>query len=454
MWTFTIRHGVTWQDGVPLTARDVAFTINLIVKNQNPTWITYVQNVKKAVASTPYHVSLVCKAPTPSMLDNLAEVPILPQHIWSKIPAKQAFNTFPNKPPIIGSGPFQCVEWMKSGYIVMKANKNYWRGPAHVDQVVFENFTNADTMARGDEGRDLDACSGLLQAQMRMLSSVPGVTTQAVHVNGYDELGFNCYTGGPSLGNPVLKDWRFRQALQWAIDKATLCSIAYGGMAKPADTVVTANYYKNPDWHWTPPAVRGLPLRFGQGRPDAHRGGLPAQERGPARQAGQAHHLAPLRPQRVPAGHHLRQVHHHLVRQLGLKVQLSIVDDGALEDALYNTVKGTFTPDYDMFLWGWYNDIDPGIELDYFTTSQIDNWSDCAWSNPRLRPALEGTVHRDGPGQAPADDRRAAADDLRADAVHPAGLLGRHRGLEHQPLDRLGRVAGQGGQRRHPTLWL
>jgi len=56
------------------------------------------------------------------MLANLAEVPILPQHIWSRIPTKAAFSTFPNKPPIIGSGPFECVTWNKSNDLVMKAN--------------------------------------------------------------------------------------------------------------------------------------------------------------------------------------------------------------------------------------------------------------------------------------------------------------------------------------------
>jgi len=58
-----------------------------------------------------------------------------------------------------------------------------------------------------------------------------------------------------------------------------------------------------------------------------------------------------------------------------------VLDNGTLEDRQYNTVKGTFTPDYDMFLWGWYGDIDPGIILSYFTTSQINSWSDCAWSD-------------------------------------------------------------------------
>ncbi len=35
-----------------------------------------------------------------------------------------------------------------------------------------------------------------------------------------------------------------------------------------------------------------------------------------------------------------------------------------------------------MFEWGWYNDIDPGPSLSYFTTAEINNMSDCAWSDP------------------------------------------------------------------------
>jgi peptide/nickel transport system substrate-binding protein len=382
VWTFALRHDVTWQDGRPLTASDVAFTINDIVDNQNATWISYVQNVTRAVVVDAYHVRLICKEPTPSMLDNLAELPILPQHIWAKIPTKIAFNTLPNKPPIIGSGPFECVKWTKSNYLVMKANKQYWRGPAHVDQVVFEYFTNPDTMAEEMRAGLLDGCSGLLQAQMTMLAGIPGVETRAVYVNGYDELGFNCYTGGPSLGNPVLKDWRFRQALQWAVDKAKLAAIAYGGKAEPADTVITAGYYKHPDWHWNPPpsvaykfdlakagqmlSAAGYPLKNGV-RVD--RRGRPIKLRLYARSEY---------PQGITCGKFLTT----WFRELGLNIQLSTVDDGALEDAMYNTVKGTFTPDYDMFLWGWYNDIDPGTELAYFTTAQINSWSDCAWSSP------------------------------------------------------------------------
>jgi peptide/nickel transport system substrate-binding protein len=379
-WTFTIRPNVKWQDGQPLTASDIAYTINLIVENQNPTWISYLETVSKATAVDDGTLQIDCKHAAPSMLTNLAAFPILPEHIWSKIPKKEIFNSFPNKPPIIGSGPFECVESKKSDYIVMQANKDYWRGPAHVDQIVFMMFTNADTMGQEMKAGTIDACGGLLDAQMRMLKGTPGIEVKPVVVNGYDELGFNCYEG-PSDGNPVLKDWKFRQALQWAVDKQKLCDIAYGGMGIPADTVVTGDYYHNPDWHWTPPADQAYTFDLEKAKAALDAAGYKDTDGDGIREnKGKPIELRLWArteyPQSVTCGKFMTG----WFRDIGLKITFTAVDDGALLDAQYRVVNGVFTPDYDMFEWGWYNDIDPAIELAYFTTGQINNWSDSAWS--------------------------------------------------------------------------
>ncbi len=381
IWTFTIRRNAKWQDGVPLTARDVAWTYNDIVKNQIANWTSYTTTIVKATAVGDYTVRIDCSAPQPALLANLAEVPILPEHIWAKIPVNTALHTYTNPPAIVGSGPFQCVQWKKSNYLVMQANKSYWGGAPHVDDIVFEEYTSADTMGQDMKSGAIDGCLGLLQAQMQMLAHVKGIAVKPVYVNGYDELGFNCYKG-PSLGNPVLKDPKFRQALQWAVDKNKLCAVAYGGMAKPADTVITANYYRNPDWHWTPPADQAYSFNLAKASQmltaagyklvngvRLNHQGKPISLRLYARSSYQ---------QSIACGEFVTG----WFRQLGLKITLSTLDDGALEADLYNTVKGVFTPNYDMFEWGWYNDVDPGPSLSYFTTGQINGWSDCAWSDP------------------------------------------------------------------------
>ena len=69
---------------------------------------------------------------------------------------KTAIHTLPNTPPIIGSGPFQCVQWKKSNYLVMQANKGYWGGAPHVDDIVFEEYTSADTMGEDMKSGAID----------------------------------------------------------------------------------------------------------------------------------------------------------------------------------------------------------------------------------------------------------------------------------------------------------
>jgi peptide/nickel transport system substrate-binding protein len=57
------------------------------------------------------------------------------------------------------------------------------------------------------------------------------------------------------------------------------------------------------------------------------------------------------------------------------------MDDGFISDNQYNREGDTFAPDFDLFIWGWGGDIDPNFILSIFTTSQIEGWSDCNWSN-------------------------------------------------------------------------
>ena len=235
--------------------------------------------------------------------------------------------------------------------------------------------------------RDLTAGSlqgawGLTAAQYNSSKAAPPTRRVAYVTPALDELAFNCYAG-PSLGNPVLKDWHFRQALQWAIDHNKLVQIAYGGLAQPATSVLVSHLWSDPDWHWQPPAgqaytfnlrkagrmltAAGYRLRHGvrlnkQGKPIVLR--LWARADSDSSQSAG----------KLIAG---------WFDKLGLKITLSVMDDGAIDDGLYNMKGSTFTPNYDMFLWGWGGDPDPNFIMSIFTTAQINSWSDCAWSDPQ-----------------------------------------------------------------------
>ena len=69
--------------------------------------------------------------------------------------------------------------------------------------------------------------------------------------------------------------------------------------------------------------------------------------------------------------------------EIGLKIKLSVMTDGGIYDGLYNYTNDgkTYAPDFDMYIWGWPGGIDPDGILSCFTTSAIEWWNDCSWSN-------------------------------------------------------------------------
>jgi peptide/nickel transport system substrate-binding protein len=380
IWTFHIRSGVKWQDGVPLTAHDVAFTYNYVMKNELSNYTLYTNFIKSVVAPDDNTVVFTCTKPKANMLNMW--VYIVPEHIWGSISGKSAQGSYQNNPPIVGSGPFQLTKYKKDQYAVMTANKNYWGGTPKIDEVDFAYYQSADTMVQEMKSGALQGCWGVLPAEYNQLKSDPVYKPLAYVDPELDELAFNCYTGS-SLGNPVLKDWHFRQALQYAIDHNKLVQIAYGGLAQPATSVLVSHLWSNPDWHWQPAVdqmytfdlakagqmltLAGYPLKNGV-RVDKQ--GKPIKLRLWSRASSDSSQSAA----KLIAGWFDR---------LGLKIVLSVMDDGAISDGIYNMKGATFTPNYDMFLWGWGGDPDPNFILSIFTSAQINSWSDCAWSDPQ-----------------------------------------------------------------------
>jgi len=378
-WTFTIRSGVKWQDGQPLTARDVAFTYNYINENELSNFTTATEGITKAVAVDDTTVRFDCSRPKANMLT--VWVPILPEHIWSKVSGKDAANKYPNSPPFVGSGPFQCVEWKKNSFLKLVANPDYWRGAPQIDELYFEYFTNSDTMVQDLKSGAIDGATGLLDAQYRQLLNEPGIEARTINTNGFDELAFNCYAG-PSRGSPALKDWKFRQALNYAIDKDKIAAVSYGGHAEPATTVITADYYTDPDWHWEPPTdvTYGFDLEMARQKLD-EAGYKDTDGDGVREVKGKPIALRLWARSESTISQSVSKLMAGWLEDVGLKIELQTMDDGALTDQIYATKDGEFNPDYDMFLWGWYSDLDPSPILSYFTKAQINGWSDCAWAN-------------------------------------------------------------------------
>ena len=378
-WTFTLRQNAKWNDDVPLTAKDVAFTYNYIIQKDMENWTSYTNLIEKVTALDDYTVEFKCSKPKPDMM---AWVPILPEHIWGKMSATEAGKGFQNPPPIVGSGPFKCVEWDKRSFVKMVANPTWWGPKPKIDEIYFMYYTNADTMVQDLKSSNIDGCVNLAPTQMQLFENEPGITAKAIAIDGFNELGFNCYKDGPSKGHPALKDWKFRQALNWAMDLQKLVDLVWGGYTTPGTTIVPPDYYEDPDWHWEPMADVKYTYDPEMAKQKLDEAGYPANADGARTYKGEPIELSLIAREESVMSQQEAKLIAGWLKAIGIKAKIEVMDQGSLMARQYNTENGVFTPDYDMFLWGWYLDYDPGPQFSYFTKGQIENWSDCAWWDP------------------------------------------------------------------------
>ena len=379
VWTIKIRPDLKWSDGEPLTAADVAFTYNYIVKNEMFNMALATRGILGAKALDPTTVQITCSRPKADMMRIF--IPILPEHVWSKVTPKAAQTSFTNPVPIVGSGPFTTAEFVKGKFLRMVKNP-YFHGTAPiVDELIFATYQNPDTMTIDFKSGNLDAAWGVPVAQFRTLGSEPGTEALAYPYYNWEYLNFNCYDSADSLGAPVLKDWKFRNAINYAIDRAKLCAIAFQSYAQPGTTIVPPKTWQDPDYHWQPAAGEEMGFDLAKAGQLLDAAGYPLKDGKRVDKQGKPISLRLYATSdNVPSQTEGKLITGWL-QQLGVKIEYSVLDAGALSARMWNFEGATYKPDFDMYIDSWLGYVDPGQTLTANTTWQIGATNEPAWSN-------------------------------------------------------------------------
>ncbi len=379
VWTIHLRPHVRWSDGRPLTADDVAFTYNYIVKNKMLNMQLSTEGILGATALDPTTVRITCSSPKADM--EKVFVPIVPKHIWDKVAPQAATTSYTNPVPIVGSGPFSVVQWSKGSFVRMVRNPYYWGKRPALSSIIFETYQDADTMTADLKSGAIDAAWGIPVAQFNSLKSAAGLQVLAYPYYNWEYLNFNCYDGSGSLGNPVLRDWRFRNALNYAIDRQRLCTIAFQGYAAPGTTILPPKTWTDPDFHWQPAAGQGYPFDLAKAAQMLDQAGYPLKN---GRRVDKHGHPIELRlsatTDNVPSQTEGKLIAGWL-ETLGFKIDFTVLDAGALNARLWNFKGTTYAPDFDMYINSWLGYVDPGETLTAETTAQIGGTNEPSWSN-------------------------------------------------------------------------
>ncbi|PXY29358.1 peptide ABC transporter substrate-binding protein [Prauserella coralliicola] len=255
-WTFTIREGMTWSDGKPVTAKDAAFTFNRIMSDPKAAEAngSYVENFERVTAPDPRTLVIKIKKPQASM--TALDVPIVPEHVWSGIDDMADPETDSVDVVGVGSGPFLISEYRPNEIVTLRANPDYWRGAPRIDELQFVKFENADAAVAALKNGEIDFVNRLTQAQFDSLKGEDGIETNQASGRRYRELLMNPGAKnieGQSIGDghPALRDVRVRRAIAKAIDPQVLVDKVLGGYGELPGGLVPPIYS---DFHYTPPA--------------------------------------------------------------------------------------------------------------------------------------------------------------------------------------------------------
>jgi len=381
--TFKLRPDIKWQDGVPFTANDVAFTYNYIIENEMWTMSGYTQLIRNVEATDDLTAVFHLTKPKANIVR--LWIPILPEHIWSKVDPQKAQNSYVNKPPIIGTGPFQCVEEVNNRYVRMVANKSYWRGAPEIDEIVFATYQNADSMADDLRAGAIDVAWGIPPAKFEQLKTDANLKTTTAQTRTFNYLCMNSYQSEYSQGNPVLRDEKFRQALNYAVNKQQLVDVAEFGYGAPGTTLLTGVQYGDVDYHYDPPVEEQYIFDLEKARQaldaagytDTNGDGIRDYKGKPIKLRLWARSEAQFTQD---AGRLITD----WFKSIGLAIDFQAMQDGLINDHIAEYTGDNYAPNYDMYIWDWVGYADPSDTLVSWTTAQIgpDNgWNDTCWSN-------------------------------------------------------------------------
>ena len=398
-WTYKLRPDLKWSDGQPLTAEDVAYTIN---RSRDEAWLNHSAIVANLKA--PRDLARPSSRSRPSVPDPklpTLDAYIVPKHVYDKYDEK-AITKY-NGQTDVGSGPFTLAEFKKGQFARFEANPNYYGGEAGDrrgrDPRVQQRRRDGRRAARAARSTSSRTCprrrSSSLQRGLR--TSSPSRARRAASTSSRSTAATASRRAIPRSSDP-----KVREAIAQAIDKKTIVDrvAARAGHAGRRRQPVG-----EPGLDPEIPEDQRFDVRPRPREPDPRRRGLQGHRRrrrarDARRRAAAAHALRG--PLGEPASRRRSaEFISGWLKEIGIATTQKTYDDGQLTELIG---KG----DYDIFVWGWTPYVDPDTMLSYFTCDLVASdpddptnyYNDANLVRPGVRQALRAAEGRARPRQA------------------------------------------------------
>ncbi|HYI11118.1 MAG TPA: ABC transporter substrate-binding protein [Thermoanaerobaculia bacterium] len=330
-YTLHLDPRATFEDGRPVTARDVLFTINRIVDEESPQFSAWFEGLdrKGTKAIDDRTIVVAFTEPRAALLYSF-NIAVLPEHVYGTGDFKKDFND-----RAVGNGPYRLAEKKAGERVVLLRRPDYWREKPALERIVFRVIGDDGAAWAALQRGDIDEMRVKPDIWAREKERARDVTFHDVYLLAYNTVAWN-------LDDLLLRDPQVRLALSMAFDRKTIIDRLYQGQARSISGPFTPD-----QWAYDPNVVP------------------PPYDPAGARKllAGRTFSLTVL----VPAGNKQAEdqavIYQAALRGIGVTAEIRKLDTAAFFDLL---MRGN----YQAALVGWSADPDPD-PYSLFHSSQV-----------------------------------------------------------------------------------
>lgn len=342
--TLDLREDVTWHDGEAFTAEDVVFTIDYYGTHTHPRFTRAVTPIASAEADGDYRVILNMARLFPSIeISTFADMPILPQHIWSEIENPNAEDVNYTLTQNTGTGPYQLVEYEPNQFYRLEANPDYFGGAPQVDELVFIVYASLTGSIAAIQADEVDM----------IVESVPPEQVDLLGLR--DDIDI---IQGPLFTTEMLiydvdrfpfQEAAVREAISLAIDREDLIETVYLGTATSGNigwTHPASPFYNDTiETLYSPDDARAL--LDDAGIVDSDGDGIRELDGQPLSFELLAQSSESLRVRKA-------ELISEMLLEIGIEAQVNVLDPSVLGQAVWPGANvAAEDSDYEMSMWGW-----------------------------------------------------------------------------------------------------
>lgn len=384
VWTFKIRDGVKFHDGTPLTARDIVFSYNFYKAHEDfPYLNVYTGYFETIEAPDDQTLVINLSEPIPNMESQLIYLYVLPEHIWSEHSEGAAATEFENF-EMIGSGPFKMREYKQGEFVHLEAVHDHYLRAPKIDEVIFQTFDNQDALVQALQNGQVDMITEMPNTAVPVLRSVENVelVVGAPLAPSLTDIILNQVApescppeDGVCSGHPALRDRNVRLAMAHATDKQNIIDVLLLGLGAPGLTLIPDSlgmWYNNTIQDYEFDIAKANQILDEAGYKDSDGDGV--------REMPDGSNPLVFRlqwPNDKAEAPRMADLLSETWGQIGIKTEPQALDP----DALTAVCCPAF--DFDVIIWGWGSDPDPGFLLSVMLTEEIPTGnSESGYANP------------------------------------------------------------------------